>query len=56
MTRLTFECPETGKPLPAMTVGEGAGDVRLAVHCPKCSKLHVFANGDAVEEREIALA
>jgi endogenous inhibitor of DNA gyrase (YacG/DUF329 family) len=56
MTRLTFECPETGKPLTAMTVDETAGDMRLAVHCPKCSQLHVFSKGDAVEEREIALA
>jgi len=26
------------------------------VHCPKCSNLHVFSNGDAVEEREIAFS
>jgi hypothetical protein len=56
MTRLTFECPETGKPLSAMTVDDSAADIRLAVHCPKCSQLHVFTNGDAVEELEIALA
>jgi endogenous inhibitor of DNA gyrase (YacG/DUF329 family) len=56
MTRLTFECPETGKPLSAMTVDDATEDVRLAVHCPKCSQLHVFSNGDAVEEREVALA
>jgi endogenous inhibitor of DNA gyrase (YacG/DUF329 family) len=56
MTRLTFECPETGKPLPAMTVDDAAPEMRLAVHCPKCSKLHVFTNGDAVKEREIAFS
>jgi endogenous inhibitor of DNA gyrase (YacG/DUF329 family) len=56
MTRLTFECPETGKPLPAMTVADADPDMRIAVHCPKCSQLHVFANGDAVEGREVALA
>jgi hypothetical protein len=56
MTTLTFECPETGKPLSAMTVEDTYEDVRLAVHCPKCSQLHVFTNGDAVEEREVALA
>jgi hypothetical protein len=56
MTRLTFECPETGKPLSAMTVDDMAPDMRIAVHCPKCSQLHVFAGGDAVERREIAFA
>ena len=56
MTRLKFECPETGKPLSAMTVADADPDMRLAVHCPKCSQLHVFSNGDAIEEREIVLA
>lgn len=56
MTRLTFECPDTGKPLSAMTVDDTAPDVRIAVHCPKCSRLHLFSNGDAVEERAIALS
>jgi hypothetical protein len=56
MTRLTFVCPETGKPLSAVTVDDTAQDVRIAVHCPKCSQLHVFANRDAVEQREIALS
>ena len=56
MTRLTFECPETGKPLSAMTIDDTTPEVRIAVHCPKCSSLHVFSNGDAVEVREIALS
>jgi hypothetical protein len=56
MTRLTFECPQTGKPLTAMTVRDDAEEVRIAVHCPKCSGLHVFSNGDAVEARAIALS
>jgi hypothetical protein len=56
MTRLTFACPETGKPLTAMTVDDRDPSVRLVVHCPKCSQLHVFSNGDAVEQQEVALA
>ena len=56
MTRLTFECPETGKPLTAMTVADGDAGARMAVHCPKCSQLHFFDAGQAVEEREVALA
>ena len=56
MTRLTFECPETGKPLTAMTVDDREASVRLMVHCPKCSQLHVFEGGDAVEQQEVALA
>ena len=56
MSRLTFECPETGKPLSALTIDDAAQDVRIAVHCPKCSQLHMFSNADAVEEREMALS
>ena len=56
MTRLTFECPETGKPLAAMTVETPDPGMRVAVHCPKCSQLHFFASDEAVEEREVALA
>jgi transcription elongation factor Elf1 len=55
MTRLTFACPETGKPLTAMTVVDRDASIRLVVHCPKCSQLHEFANGDAVEQQEVAL-
>ncbi len=54
MTRLTFECPETGKPLTAVTVDDPA--VRLVLHCPKCSQLHVFDGGDAVIRDDVALA
>ena len=56
MTRMTFECPETGKPLTAMTVDDRDPSVRLMVHCPKCSQLHVFEGGDAVEQQDVALA
>jgi len=56
MTRLTYECPETGKPLTAMIVDEAEGSVRMAVHCPKCSKLHFFEADEAVETRAVALA
>jgi hypothetical protein len=56
MTRLTFECPETGKPLSAMTVDDRDPGVRIVVHCPKCSQLHVFEGGDAVAQQEVAYA
>ena len=56
MTTLSFQCPATGKPLPAMTMTAADAEVRVAVHCPKCSQLHVFAAADAVEERAIAHA
>jgi hypothetical protein len=56
MTRLTFECPETSKPLTAMTVDDRDPAVRLVVHCPKCSQLHVFEGGDAVEQQDVAYA
>jgi hypothetical protein len=39
-----------------MTVDDQDPSVRLVVHCPKCSQLHVFSNGDAVEQQEVALA
>lgn len=56
MTRLTFACPETGKPLTAMTVDDRDLAIRLMVHCPKCSQSHVFEGGNAVEQQEVALA
>jgi len=56
MTTPSFQCPETGKPLPAITLTAADPEARVALHCPKCSQLHVFAAGDAVEEREILLA
>ena len=56
MTRLTFACPETGKPLTAMTVDDAEASVRMAVHCPKCSKLHFFESAEAVEEQAVAMA
>jgi hypothetical protein len=56
MTTLTFACPETGKPLSAMTVDDRDASIQLVVHCPKCSQLHVFAGGDAVERQAVAVA
>ena len=56
MTRLTFDCPETGKPLPALTVDDPEPGMRMAVHCPKCSQLHFFASAEAGEEHEVTLA
>ena len=56
MTRMTFACPGTGKLLSAMTVDDSDPEIRIVVHCPKCSELHVFANGDAVERQEVAVA
>ena len=56
MTRLTFTCPQTGKPLSAMTVDDRDPSIRLVVHCPKCSQLHAFSGGDAVDQQDVALA
>jgi hypothetical protein len=56
MSRFTFECPETGKPLPAMTLDDPEPGMRVAVHCPKCSQLHVFSEAEAVEVRQVAMA
>ena len=56
MTRLTFACPDTGKPLTAMTVDDAQAPVRMAVHCPKCSKLHFFESTEAVEAQAVAMA
>jgi hypothetical protein len=56
MTSLQFACPTTGKPLPPMLMGAGSPDARIAVHCPKCSHLHVFSPSDAVDEQEVAMA
>jgi hypothetical protein len=56
MTRMTYACPETGKPLTAMTVGDEDAGARVAVHCPKCSQLHFFEPRQALETHEVALA
>jgi hypothetical protein len=56
MTRLTFTCPATGKPLSAMTVDDRDTSIQVMVHCPKCSQLHVFSSDDAVEPQAVAPA
>ena len=56
MTRLSSNAPTTSKPLPPMLMGADSPDARIAVHCPKCSQLHLFSASDAVAEREVALA
>ena len=54
MTKMQFTCPTTGLALQEMTFDDRAGTpgVRLALHCPKCSQMHVFSERDvaAVDE------
>jgi hypothetical protein len=50
MTMMQLTCPTTGLPLQAMALDEeaaGLPGVRLALHCPKCSQMHVFGEHDA---------
>jgi len=50
---MTFECPETGRPLRAMQSAiwtSESTDTRMALHCPKCSQMHMFSRGDAILE------
>ena len=56
ITSLQFECPTTSKPLPPMLMGADSPEARIAVHCPKCSQLHLFSASDAVAEGEVAVA
>jgi hypothetical protein len=56
MTSLQFECPTTSKPLPPVVMDSGHPETRIAVHCPKCSQLHIFSAADAVDERAVAIA
>jgi hypothetical protein len=50
---MTFECPETGRPLRAMQSAiwssESTGTL-MALHCPKCSQMHMFGRDDAILE------
>jgi hypothetical protein len=51
MIRLTFECPETGKPLSGTAIEGWAGeapDALIAMHCPKCSRLHEFTRAEGI--------
>ncbi len=51
MIRLTFECPETGKPLAGTAIDDWYGEVPhalISMHCPKCSRLHEFSRADGI--------
>jgi hypothetical protein len=51
MTKMQFSCPTTGLPLQEMTLDDeaaGLPGVRLALHCPKCSQMHLFTEQDAI--------
>lgn len=52
-----FDCPDTGEPLSSTTISQwpGADDERVAMHCPKCSKLHTFERSQASEPAEEAV-
>ena len=54
MTKMQFSCPTTGLALKEMTLDDeaaGLPGVRLALHCPKCSQMHLFTEQDAVVEQ-----
>ena len=56
MTTMRFSCPTTGLALQEMGLDEeaaGVPGVRLALHCPKCSQMHVFTEQDAVGEEPV---
>jgi hypothetical protein len=56
MTTMRFTCPTTGLSLQAMHLDDeaaGLPGVRLALHCPKCSQMHVFSEGDAAVEEAV---
>ena len=51
MIRLTFECPDTGKPLSGTAIEDWTGeapDALIAMHCPKCSGMHEFTRADGI--------
>ena len=52
MIWMSFECPETGKPLRTLqsTWSSERTDKLVALHCPKCSTLHMFAREHALLE------
>ncbi len=53
MIWMRFECPETGLPLRSLqptTWSAVQSDALIALHCPKCSSLHMFAREHAVLE------
>ncbi len=53
MIWMTFECPETGQPLRTVRSSQWSADTTgalMALHCPKCSHMHMFSRGDAILE------
>ena len=56
MTRMQFSCPTTGLALQEMALDDeaaGMPGVRLALHCPKCSEMHMFTEQDALVEAPV---
>ena len=56
MTKMQFACPTTGLALQEMALDDeaaGMPGVRLALHCPKCSQMHVFSENDASVEEPV---
>jgi hypothetical protein len=50
---MTFECPQTGQPLRTMQSAAWSAemmDTLMALHCPKCSQMHMFGRDDAILE------
>jgi len=56
MTRMQFSCRTTGLALQEMALDDeaaGMPGVRLALHCPKCSEMHMFTEQDALVEAPV---
>ena len=53
MIWMTFECPQTGQPLrtlqPTLWSADRT-DALMALHCPKCSQMHMFGRDHAILE------
>ena len=55
MIWMTFECPETGRPLRTVQAPAWLAettDTRMALHCPKCSQMHRFSRDHAILEMD----
>ena len=56
MTTMQVTCPTTGLALQQMALDDeaaGMPGVRLALHCPKCSQMHVFTEQDVAAEEPV---
>lgn len=56
MTTMRFSCPTTGLALREMALDDeaaGMPGVRLALHCPKCSQMHVFTEQDVAADEPV---